>query len=47
LYFKKVEIRLLLGYQDIKVVNGEEIKINRAYLVKDNSTDAQLQYNGT
>ena len=37
----------LLGYQDIKVVNGKEIKTKRAYLVKDNPTDAQLQYNGT
>ena len=36
-----------LGYQDIEIVNGGEIKTKMVYLVKGHPTNAQLQYNGT
>jgi len=39
-------ICLLLGYQDIEVVNDGEIKTKIVYLVKGRPTNAQLQYNG-
>ena len=36
-----------LGYQDIEIINGGEIKTKIVYLVKGHPTNAQLQYNGT
>ena len=35
-----------LGYQDVEIVKGGNIETKIVYLVKGNSTNAHLQYNG-